>query len=480
MAFTALHPELGRLDATQNLLGRDLDWSLVYRAKPRVLLTCPECGHGVHAKHSPRKVRYFAHDSGRPENCSLSNESMEHHLMKLEMATAIRAAGWHAELEVGAPDGSWRADVMASSPEGDKRMAWEAQLSPITVEDIQYRTARYEEADIRVCWVTDRRSVPWMGAVPSVRATAPEGDAGWNLDEGVAGFDSKAGRWVFQTVDLTGFARWALLDLLIPYTALPRYAPRHQLLRGSTVSRGGSLVWTSPKSVTEQAECEQRRLVREAEEQRRRALETKRKAAAAQRKAEADRKRAEELAAARVLQEKRAAEERALREEARRQALERQAQDRRRNEKNQARMQAELDARIRREDAARAERKLHSKGAAEQWWRLISDEQASELMDAVQAKSWDERGLRVEQRGPDGGADAFAYGIPVHTLGRQRLLYAIVRPCPDLLEWSPQVLSQRVFVRNARETQLLIDRGMDPSRVTHFDLPDHEQVTLWP
>ncbi|MDZ5446542.1 hypothetical protein U2F26_28115 [Micromonospora sp. 4G57] len=30
---------------------------------------------------------------------------MEHHLLKLELATAVRAADWHAELEVRSPDG---------------------------------------------------------------------------------------------------------------------------------------------------------------------------------------------------------------------------------------------------------------------------------------------------------------------------------------------------------------------------------------
>lgn len=479
MAFTAIHPEHGLLDATQGLLGRNLDWSLVYRAKPRVPMACPECGHGVHGKRSPRKVRYFAHDPGRPADCSLSNESMEHHLMKLEMATAIRAAGWHAELEVGSPDGSWRADVMAFSPEGDKRMAWEAQLSPITVEDIRFRTSRYDEAGIRVCWVTDRRSVPWMGAVPSVRTTAPEEGSGWVLDDGVAGFDTAASRWVFQTVDLTGFIRWALLGFLFPYTALPRYSLRSQLMGGGSVHRGGNLVWTSTKSVTEQAESEQRRLVKEAEDQRRRALETKRKAAAAQRKAAADRKRAEELAAARMLQEERAALARAQVEKDRREALARQSAERRRFAEERARLQAEETARIQRETAAREERERRAKDTAELWWGLLSVEQSSELMAAVQAQSWDERGLRVEQRGPAGGTNVFAYGIPVHTVGRQRTLYAIVRPCPDLLELSPQVLSQQVFVRNDREAQLLVARGMDPDRVTHFDLPDHEQVTLW-
>ncbi|MGW3558153.1 competence protein CoiA family protein [Streptomyces sp. NPDC000963] len=143
MPFTALHPDLGRLDATLPDLGRGMAWGQVHKVRPRVPLVCPECAWGVHPKVSGSGVRFFCHDPNRPASCELSNELWEHHMLKLEMAGAIRAAGWFAALEVPAEDGSWRADVMA----------WEAQLSPITLEDIEARTGRYAEEDIRVCWV---------------------------------------------------------------------------------------------------------------------------------------------------------------------------------------------------------------------------------------------------------------------------------------------------------------------------------------
>ena len=111
---------------------------------------------------------------GRPADCALSNESLEHHLLKLELATAVRAADWHAELEVSAPDGSWRADVLASSHDGVRRIAWKAQLSPITDDDIGERTERYEHAGIDVCWVGPAEArVPWLGVVPSIRVQEP-------------------------------------------------------------------------------------------------------------------------------------------------------------------------------------------------------------------------------------------------------------------------------------------------------------------
>ncbi|MDQ0835893.1 hypothetical protein QF032_007737 [Streptomyces achromogenes] len=132
MPFTALHPDLGRVDATLPDLGGGLAWSQIHKVRPRIPLACPECSWSLHPKVSRYGVRFFCHDPGRPPSCELSNESWEHHMLKLEMAAAIRAAGWYAALEAPAEDGSWRADVLASSVDGKQRMAWEAQLSPIS------------------------------------------------------------------------------------------------------------------------------------------------------------------------------------------------------------------------------------------------------------------------------------------------------------------------------------------------------------
>lgn len=122
MPFTAVHPEFGRLDATLPDLSRALAWTRIHRVRTRMPLHCPECGRGIHPKLSPRRIRYFAHDPGRPPDCESSNESFEHRVLKLELATAIRQANWYATLEVRAEDGTWRADVMAASPDGTRRV----------------------------------------------------------------------------------------------------------------------------------------------------------------------------------------------------------------------------------------------------------------------------------------------------------------------------------------------------------------------
>ncbi|MEV4113372.1 hypothetical protein [Nonomuraea sp. NPDC049695] len=51
-------------------------------------------------------------------------------------------------------------------------MAWEAQLSPITDDDIQMRTDRYADDQVTVCWVSSRDRVPWLCTVPAI-AVAP-------------------------------------------------------------------------------------------------------------------------------------------------------------------------------------------------------------------------------------------------------------------------------------------------------------------
>ena len=254
MAFAAMHPEAGRVDATLLDLGCGLSWAAVHKVRPRVALRCPGCGHGVHAKVSSRGLRYFAHDPGRPEDCAWLNESLEHHRLKLQLATAIRDAGWHAELEVRAPDGSWRADVVASAHDGSRRVAFEAQLSPITNDDITARTGRYQEDGIDVCWVSAGGWPPWIEAVPSAWAQEPRGGQPWTVSSSVARFDYAAGAWCFVGVELTRFVSWELAGRLLVHAVRRRY-------RRIWVEPGRSYVWrktiwTTPRSIGEEGRHE--------------------------------------------------------------------------------------------------------------------------------------------------------------------------------------------------------------------------------
>ncbi|MFC5889592.1 competence protein CoiA family protein [Kitasatospora sp. CM 4170] len=246
-----MHAGRGRLDATQEDLGCGWAWSEVHRVRPRVPLACPECGHGVHGKVSSAGMRFFAHDRGSP-TCALAQESMEHHLTKLQLAHAVRSAGWYAELEVRAPDGSWRADVMASSADGVRRMAWEAQLSPITRDELRERTTRYAADGVSVCWVT-LSSRLWVGAVPSVVASAPRPGSTerWSVGTGVGRFaivpcrkkcrcPHGHGRWERVNAPLEDFVAWVLGDRIVP----------HRLLADDDDHR---VLWTAPAYIGQAA-----------------------------------------------------------------------------------------------------------------------------------------------------------------------------------------------------------------------------------
>lgn len=173
MPLTAMHATAGVIDLSLTIRDDDLvqaatgmvPWSNLHRARPRPSLSCRECGHGLHAKVSAAGLRFFAHDAGALR-CSLAGETLAHRLLKMELVSAVRTAGWHAELEV--PGNGWRADVLATSPDGTKRMAWEAQLAPATSAELAERTAAMAAEGVTVCWVTDKDR-PFIGHVPSIR-----------------------------------------------------------------------------------------------------------------------------------------------------------------------------------------------------------------------------------------------------------------------------------------------------------------------
>lgn len=75
---------------------------------------------------------------------------------------------------------------MVFSPDGTRLMALEAQLSPITVEDIAARTGLYERDGVQVCWFGFRPR-PWVGTVSTLLVQAPE-DRGqeWRVTAGLA------------------------------------------------------------------------------------------------------------------------------------------------------------------------------------------------------------------------------------------------------------------------------------------------------
>ncbi|MFJ1561960.1 competence protein CoiA family protein [Streptomyces mirabilis] len=473
MPFTALHPDLGRLDATLPDLGGGLDWSQVHKVRPRVPLACPECAWNLHPKVSRYGVRFFCHDPGRPPSCELSNESWEHHMLKLEMAAAIRAAGWYATLEVPAEDGSWRADVMASSVDGSQRMAWEAQLSPITLDDIAARTDRYVDEGIRVCWVSPHERPPqWISTVPAVRVRPPEErEQPWIVDDGLAGFDFAAGRWVFREAPLSQFVRWALHGQLVPALSLPRYRRVDRVVDGKQWRFRRSRWWTSLQSVGDQEKHEVMR-------QRQEAAKAEREARQKEREEEAERRRRELEEQERARKAEEAERQRRQREEESRVHWEKVHRKWAEEAARRAREKAEEDARLAQEQAEREERERQALETARAWWGRLSPQQRTELFTAVAAYAWRESNLRVEIPEKPTTPSEYAYGVPVYALGKQRPLYGVVRPCPSLVASSPHVARLHAFARSSQEARELA-AVMPEGRVTDLDLPEHEQLTMY-
>ncbi|MES4892832.1 competence protein CoiA family protein [Streptomyces sp. NPDC096012] len=233
MGFTAVHADWGRLDASLDDLGCGRAWEDVHRVEG-LHLACPECGGRMFARVSSRRARHFYHQE-RPPECEPANESPEHHLLKLELAMAARAAGFRAELEVSSETGNWRAEVLVFDEQRRAFMALEAQLSPMTPEDARMRTNRYARDGVGVCWV-GLQGRPWQRAVPSLRVEYPEErGAGWTVRHGLARYTwvprtlaGKAG-WTHITCPLDDAIRWILQGRVHPHTG-----------------PGGTVWWTAP------------------------------------------------------------------------------------------------------------------------------------------------------------------------------------------------------------------------------------------
>lgn len=279
MAFRAMHAEWGTVFAHLPDLGCGQAWEAVWKVRPPAPITCAECRHPMHAKTSHSGLKFFAHAPHAPD-CEIARqgESEAHHLLKLELANAARDAGAHAELEVRAPDGSWRADVLATDPAGSWRIALEAQLSPITAADVTARTARMREDGVASCWFSDRPRPPWLGTVPSIRLDTADG-GGLVVAEGLVKFTG-SGWSVPPGATLTDFLRWVFTGKVVSH------APRTTL---GYPLRQLAHVWTAPQYTAAEDTylVEEARRQRELDEQRARY-----QAKAAKKRAETDKKNA--------------------------------------------------------------------------------------------------------------------------------------------------------------------------------------------
>jgi hypothetical protein len=223
MPLTAVHPKLGTVDAS---LVTDETWATIHKVRPRPMLTCRGCEGRMQARRSSLGLRFFAHDRTEP-TCPSNGETPEHRALKHTIAQAIREANSTAEIEVapGPGDrGGWRADVLASTPDG-RRIAFEAQLASMTTAEGQERTDRYADDGIETVWITTKHA-SWLFQLPGVRVDDANGIV--RATRGCAVFDGE--RW--RTRDDALFGR------LIASLLAGRVRPLHLRYLSESYLRG--------------------------------------------------------------------------------------------------------------------------------------------------------------------------------------------------------------------------------------------------
>ncbi|MGO8759490.1 MAG: competence protein CoiA [Terracidiphilus sp.] len=140
-------------------------WSALKVSKPVIELCC--CKTKGFMRVSNRGTRHFVH-ARKPDTCTSGPESELHLYFKSVIAEAIRAVGWDAEVEMSGPEGAWRADVMATRR--TVQVAFEVQLSPITLIELQRRQSAYAAHNVRGCWFYGSGA---LNALPPVGSSEP-------------------------------------------------------------------------------------------------------------------------------------------------------------------------------------------------------------------------------------------------------------------------------------------------------------------
>ncbi|MFC9626845.1 hypothetical protein ACFTXM_45145 [Streptomyces sp. NPDC056930] len=318
----------------------------------------------------------------------------------------------------------------------------------------------------------NKKPPQWISAVPAIRVRAPE-DRGsvWMVDDGVAGFDYAAGSWAFREEQLQQFVRWVLHGQLVSVESYPRYRQVPRVVDGERLRLRRGRWWTSLQSADAQTRHELMRQRQEAAKEEREARQRQQEEAAERRRKELEEKERIRKAEETERRNKQQEEEPRIRMEAwRRQRAEEEAR--------RAQEKAEEAQRLAREQTEREERERQAVETANAWWHKLSKQQITQLFAAVAERAWREEKLRVQIPEKLLMDPAYAYGVPLCTQDkRRRSLYGVVRPCPNLVATMSRVREEHALVRSAQEAGELQEVGHE-GRITHFGLPEHEQLTM--
>ena len=195
-------------------------WGSFYRRRPRVEILCRGCSHHMHAKISSQGQPFFAHD--KMQDCPNTGESVEHLTLKRLFAESIREIGWTASLEATPGDsdaGGWRADVLAIDPSGSRRIAFEVQLSAMSIGEGRMRTDRYKQDQIETVWIANRRAA-WLGHLLGIRtrAVGKKPPYEYSIDHGVMRFND--GKWSRSELRLGRVIEGVLTGSLVEHFAM--------------------------------------------------------------------------------------------------------------------------------------------------------------------------------------------------------------------------------------------------------------------
>lgn len=120
-----------------------------YAQKPGEF-TCPECGELVTLRKGSVKVHHFAHRS--TSDCGYGKGESELHMdLKMQIFDALVEHPNVESVEIEKSFGAMRADVFAVI--SGRYVAFEIQLSALSIDDLVRRTQNYANNGIAVIWI---------------------------------------------------------------------------------------------------------------------------------------------------------------------------------------------------------------------------------------------------------------------------------------------------------------------------------------
>ncbi|QNE18228.1 hypothetical protein F1D05_10380 [Kribbella qitaiheensis] len=183
-------------------------WTQIHRVPAETQhLACIERRHAMTAAVSPRGTRHFKHRPGASQACTSAGESIEHQELKARIARLARACGWEAHLERSG-DG-WRADVLTTSPAGDRTIVWEIQTSRLDEAAACKRTQLHVKAGHEIVWLL-LAAQTWDITLPTL-LLEPDQDQDYTVTGHLIGLDMD--RPVQDVRPTDGDWHWTVSDL---------------------------------------------------------------------------------------------------------------------------------------------------------------------------------------------------------------------------------------------------------------------------